>query len=122
VLSGFDLGSGALTDTAPLQHLDEQDHNHDDQKQVHEITRDAETEAQSPHQQQDEYECPQHKSPLRIKRPADESKAPSASFEIDLRFSRKTSQRESFPEAQPPDGRFCSQEDHDGSKQATACT
>jgi hypothetical protein len=54
----------ALTDPASLQQLDKQDHNHHDQEQMHQISRDAETQAQSPHQQQNQDDRPQHKSPF----------------------------------------------------------
>jgi hypothetical protein len=64
-LSNDGQARSGLTDSPTLQQLDEQHNDQDDQEQVNEISRDAETETQGPHQQQHNHDRPQHKTPFK---------------------------------------------------------
>jgi hypothetical protein len=46
-----------------LKKVDDEYHERNNQQNVHEVARDAKSEPQCPHQQQDDQDGPQHKSP-----------------------------------------------------------
>jgi hypothetical protein len=52
-----------LNDPASLKHLNDQHDERDDQQEVYQVTRNTEPQAQGPHDEQDQQDGPQHKSP-----------------------------------------------------------